>query len=82
MGQQKDTYSVHVFRPAMFYLMYPENSKFCYYVWVLYNTLGLIFCGVSLLTLTVISIERLLALMLRSRYSHVVTLKATMASYC
>ena len=21
------------------YLMYPENSKFCYYVWVLYNTL-------------------------------------------
>ena len=57
------------------YLMYRENSKFCYYVWVLYNTLGLIFCGVSLLTLTVISIDRLLALMLRLRYRHVVTLR-------
>ena len=57
------------------YLMYPENSKFCYYAWVLYNTLGLIFCGVSLLTLTVISIDRLLALMLGLRYRHVVTLK-------
>ena len=57
------------------YLMYPENSKFCYYVWLLYNTLGLIFCGVSLMTLTVISIDRLLALMLRLRYRHVVTLK-------
>ena len=57
------------------YLMYPENSKFCYCTLVLYNTLGLIFCGVSLLTLTVISIDRLLALMLGLRYRHVVTLK-------
>ena len=57
------------------YLMSPEQSKFCYYAWVLYNTLGLIFVGVSLLTLTVISIDRLLALMLGSRYRHVVTLR-------
>lgn len=57
------------------YLMYPENSKFCYYVWILYNTLGLLFCGVSLLTLTVISIDRLLALMLRLRYRQVVNLR-------
>ena len=56
------------------YLMSPEQSKFCYYAWVLYNTLGLIFSGVSLLTLTV-SIERLLALMLGLRYRHVVTLR-------
>ena len=57
------------------YLMSPEQSKFCYYAWVLSNTLGLIFNGVSLLTLTVISIERLLALMLGLRYRHVVTLR-------
>ena len=55
------------------YLMSPEQSKFCYYAWVLYNTLGLIFVGVSLLTLTVISVDRLLALMLGLRYRHVVT---------
>ena len=57
------------------YLMSTEQSKFCYYVWALYNTLGLIFCGVSLLTLTVISIDRLLALILGLRYRHVVTLR-------
>ena len=55
------------------YLMSPEQSKFCYYARVFYNTLGLIFCGVSLLALTVISIDRLLALMLGLRYRHVVT---------
>ena len=57
------------------YLMSPEQSKFCFYIWVLYNTLGLIFCGVSLSTMTVISIDRLLALMLGLRYRHVVTLR-------
>jgi len=57
------------------YLMSPEHSTFCYYVWVLFSTLGLIFCGVSLLTVTVISIDRLLALMLGLRYKHVVTLR-------
>ena len=44
-------------------------------MWVLYNTLGLIFCGVSLLTLTAISIDRLLALILGLRYKHLVTLR-------
>ena len=57
------------------YLMSLEQSKLCYHVWVLYNTLGLIFCGVSLLTLTAISIDRLLALVLGLRYKHLVTLK-------
>ena len=57
------------------YLMSTEQSRLCYYLWVLYNTLGLIFCGVSLLTLTVISIDRLLALMLGLQYRHVVTLR-------
>ena len=57
------------------YLMSPVHSKLCYYVWTLNNTLGLIFCGVSLLTLTAISVDRLLALMLGLRYKHVVTLR-------
>ena len=57
------------------YLMSPEQSKFCYYAWVLYNTLGLIFVEVSLLTLTVISIDRLLVLMLGLQYRHVITLR-------
>ena len=57
------------------YLMSPEQSKLCYHIWVLYNTLGVIFCGVSLLTMTAISIDRLLALTLGLRYKHVVTLK-------
>ena len=57
------------------YLMSPENSKLCYHAWNLYITLGLIFCGVSLLTLTAISVDRLLALILGLRYRHVVTLR-------
>jgi len=57
------------------YLMSPEQSRLCYHVWLLYNTLGLIFCGVSLLTLTEISVDRLLALMLGVRYKHLVTLR-------
>jgi len=55
--------------------MSTEQSRLCYYLWVLFNTIGLIFCGLSLLTLTVISIDRLLALMLGLRYRHVVTLR-------
>ena len=57
------------------YLMSPANSKLCYYARNLHNTLGLIFWGVSLLTLTAISIDRLLALMSGLRYRHVVTLR-------
>ena len=57
------------------YLMSPENSKLCYYALNLYITLGLIFCGVSLLTVTAISVDRLLALMSGLRYRHVVTLR-------
>jgi len=39
------------------------------------NALSLILCGVSLLTSTAISVERLLALLLGPRYRHVVTMK-------
>ena len=57
------------------YVMSPENSKRCYYINILYITLGFIFGSVSVLTLTAISVDRLLALMLGLRYKQIVTLK-------
>ena len=53
----------------------PPHSKFCYYSSILSNTLGYIFCAVSLFTITAISVDRLLALMLGLRYRQVVTLR-------
>ena len=57
------------------YRMSSEYSKHCHYFRILFNTIGSIFCGVSLLTLTAISVDRLLALKLRLRYRQIVTLK-------
>ena len=52
---------------------YFEGS--CIYLGILSNTSSSLFCGVSLLTLTAISVDRLLALLLGLRYRHVVTLR-------
>ena len=57
------------------YRMSSEYSKHCHYLRILFNTIGSSFCGVSLLTLTAISVDRLLALSLRLRYRCVVTMK-------
>ena len=57
------------------FIFAPEHSKLCYYSTIFSNTIGSIFCGVSLLTITAISVDRLFALMLRLRYRQVVTLK-------
>ncbi|XP_078361674.1 melanocortin receptor 5-like [Oculina patagonica] len=57
------------------YLMSPEHTKRCYYILLFYYTIGSMFCGVSLLTLTAISVDRLLALLLGLRYRQVVTLR-------
>ena len=57
------------------YTMLPAQSKYCYYLITFYLTIGSIFCGISLFTLTAISIDRLLALLLGLRYRQVVTLK-------
>jgi len=57
------------------YRMSSEYSKHCHYLRILFNTVGSIFCGVSLLTLTAISVDRLLALLLRLRYRQAVTLR-------
>ena len=43
---------------------------------IFFNYLSIIFCGVSLLISTALSVDRLLALLLGLRYRHVVTLKS------
>ena len=52
-----------------------ENLRRCYYVYRIFSTTGIIFCGVSLMTLTAISVDRLFALKLGIRYRRVVTLR-------
>ena len=52
-----------------------ENLRRCYYVHRIFSTTGIIFCGVSLITLTAISVDRLFALKLGIRYRRVVTLR-------
>ena len=59
----------------VFSIMSPEHSQRCLYLGILLNSMGVIFCGVSLLTLTAISVDRLLALLLGLRYRQVVTVK-------
>ena len=57
------------------FIIAPELSKLCYYTTILLNTICYIFSGVSLLTVTTISVDRLLALILKLRYRQVVTLR-------
>ncbi|XP_078351389.1 adenosine receptor A3-like [Oculina patagonica] len=59
----------------VYFLFSSEHSQHGYYSLILANTTSTIFCGVSLLTLTAISVDRLLALLLRLRYRQVVTLR-------
>ena len=55
--------------------MLPKHSNLCFYVKILSSSIGAVFSGVSLLTLTAISLDRLLALLLGLRYRQVVTLR-------
>ena len=52
-----------------------ETWNICRYVLVIFGITGHILCSVSLFTLTAISVDRLLALLLGLRYRQVVTLK-------
>ena len=56
-----------------------ERWSICLYVQTADFITGYIFCGVSVLTLTTISVDRLLALLLGLRYKQVVSLKRTYA---
>ena len=57
------------------YLMSPDNSKRCYYLRILFYTIGGYFTALSCLTLAAISIDRLLALLFGLRYRQIVTLR-------
>ncbi|CAH3030665.1 unnamed protein product, partial [Porites evermanni] len=54
----------------------------CYYTDLTGYFLGVTLCSVSLITLTAISVDRLLALLLGLRYRQVVTLKRTLTTIC
>ena len=54
-----------------------ERWDICYYAYLAENLSGYTLCAVSLLTLTAISVDRLLALLLGLRYRQVVTLRRT-----
>ena len=57
------------------YLLSSKCFKHCYYSFVLFNSTCTFFCGVSLMTLTAISMDRLLAVLLGLRYRQVITLR-------
>ena len=54
-----------------------ESWNFCHHIFVSLVVTGYILCGMSLLIMTAVSVDRLLALSLRLRYRQVVTLKQT-----
>ena len=56
------------------YFMSPDHSKRCHYAEIASNGMAFILGVVSLLTMTAISVDRLLALVLGLRYRQVVTL--------
>ena len=61
------------------YLMSSEDYRLCYYVQRIFIATATIFAGFSAITLTAISVDRLLALMLGLRYRQVVTLRRVWA---
>ena len=64
-----------IFQPShLAYIISQEHSPICYHGSLINRTLGVIFCGVSVLTLTAISTDRLLAVSLGFRYRQEVTL--------
>ena len=74
-----------IIQPLFVTFLMSSQYKLCYYVRRIFSTTVSIFCGVSLMTLTAISVDRLLALMLGLRYRHVVTLRRVwflVASFC
>ena len=54
-----------------------ERWDICYYTFLTSHLAAVNLCGVSLITLTAINVDRLLALLLGLRYRQVVTLKRT-----
>ena len=65
--------------PSVAYWISVVNGRWdiCYYAYLTLNFAGVTLCSMSLITLTAISVDRLLALLLGLRYREVVTLKRT-----
>ncbi|XP_078369599.1 melanocyte-stimulating hormone receptor-like [Oculina patagonica] len=57
------------------FLWFSAHSKHCYYLNVVTFSISVLLCGVSLLALTAISVDRLLALLLGLKYRQMVTLR-------
>ncbi|XP_078381484.1 adenosine receptor A3-like [Oculina patagonica] len=64
---------------AELFFVVSELPYLCYYFSVLANITSIVFAGVSLMTVTAISVDRLLALTLGLRYRQVVTLRRVWA---
>lgn len=58
-------------------ILFPECHSIGLYLLIGYNTTGFLFSGVSMLTITAISVDRLLAVTLGLRYRQVVTVRRT-----
>lgn len=59
------------------HILFPECHSIGLYLLIGYNTAGFLFSGVSMLTITAISVDRLLAVTLGLRYRQVVTVWRT-----
>ena len=57
------------------FLLSPDNTSHCYSLDIIYNTVAVAFSGVSIQTITAISVDRLLALSLGLRYGQIVTIR-------
>ena len=57
------------------FLLSPGRTSLCYYSDTIYAITAVFFCGVSIQTITAISMDRLLALSLGLRYRQIVTIK-------
>ncbi|XP_068728671.1 beta-3 adrenergic receptor-like [Montipora capricornis] len=60
---------------ALFLILLYQLPQMCRYTYAVSRTARTILCGVSMLTTTAVSVDRLLALLLGLRYRQVVTLK-------
>ena len=57
------------------FLLSQDDVSLCYYFDIIYTTTSVVFCGVSIQTITAISVDRLLALSLGLRYKQIVTIR-------
>ena len=57
------------------FLLSQDDASLCYYFDMIHATTAVVFCGVSIQTITAISVDRLLALSLGLRYRQIVTIR-------